>query len=234
MKKNIIALFLIAVMAISVFGAVDLTTATKAQAATPTVTTLYTSAPFVKIGFGIAVYGTVKTSTGASVARGSVALYHWSATTGWVNFGSVPVTAGSFRGYDTQYNPGIYYYQAKYLGGSVYGQQYSPSTSAAKSTIWKYATTLSIGAFNYPTFNFVDGSLKDSYGRGVANQKVYIYRFSSLTSNRWVLWTTVTTDQNGGWRASDYLSSAYRTNYYAQFYETLTYFGSRTSVTPGV
>ncbi len=233
MKKNGVALFLIGIMALSVFGVVNLTTSTKAEAATPTVTFLSTPA-FANAGQPFTISGNVKTSTGSFVNGGQVTLYRYLST-GWYPFKILNVGyGGQFSTTLTPTGVSPYSFLAKYSGTTRYGQQYAPSTSAVRTTYIKLPTLLSIRAFNYPTYNYVTGTLRDSYNRDIPNQKVYIFRFNSLTSYKWVLWTTGTTDTNGVWHASDYLSSSYPTNYYAQFYETSGYFGSRTSVTPSV
>ncbi len=68
MKKNGVVLFLIAIMALSVFGVFNLTTSTKAEAAMPTVTFLSTPA-FANAGQPFTISGNVKTSTGVVCQR---------------------------------------------------------------------------------------------------------------------------------------------------------------------
>ncbi len=230
MKKNIVALFLIAVMAVSVFGAVDLVTSTEAQAATPTVTTLYAPA-FAQAGQKISLTGAVTTSTGSPVRAGSVTLYRWYPGTGWVSIAKVSYlpAGGAFGVTVPGLGFGTYYFQARYSGfGTLLG-----STSVTRSTTVKIATFLSIRASRSGTSDTVYGNLLMQGGVVLPYQLVYVYKFSAATGNRWVLFTrTATSAPNGAWRVTD--QTPYTTNYYAQFPETSTYFGSRTSVTPGV
>ncbi len=228
MKKTLVALFLVAVMALSVCAAAGITTSIKAQAATPTVTTLYAPA-FARAGQFISLSGTVKTSTGSPVASSTytLELYRWYAT-GWVIQTRISVTSGTFAATLPAPGIGTFYYQARYIGGP---DNTGPSTSLTRSTTVKYGTTLSIQAVNRPS-NLVRGTLHDQYARPMPNQYVYVYKFSAVTGYKWTLLRLAKTDANGLWSIAD--PTPYTTNYYAQFPETSTYFGSRTGVTPGV
>jgi hypothetical protein len=230
-KHSAIALLLVAIMAVSVFSAVDLATSTKVEAATSTVTFLSTPA-FANVGQPFTISGNVKTSTGSFVSGGQVTLYRYLPT-GLLPFKILNVGyGGQFSTTHTTVDVGPYFFQAKYLGTTRYGQQYAPSTSAVRTTYVKYGTTMTIAAYHYPQYRYVTGTVKTLSGGAVPNQLIYIYKLSAATGNRWVLYQTVRTDSGGGWRAAD--NTPYTTNYYAQFPETSAYFGSRTSVTPGV
>ncbi len=241
MKKNCVALFMVAVMALSVYAAAGITTAPKAQAVLiPTLTTL-SSPAFAKLGQQITLTGTVKTPTGSSVGSSgqSLALYRWDPVQGWIIQTRTSVTSGTFAATLPSPGVGTLYYQARYSGLDA---TWGPSTSPTRSTTVKYATQLSITASRSGGSNTVYGNMwavivfPTGTPRGAvlyAYQPVYVYKFNAQqTGNRWVLLTSTTTDAHGRWQVND--QTPYRTNYYAHAPETNMHFDSRTDVTPGV
>ncbi len=230
MKKHLIALFLIAVMTVSLFGAIDLT-ATRVQAAPLTVTTIH-SPPTVRVRDPYAVYGTVKDSAGNAVtAPGSVALYRAFPGTGWKPWKTVPLTQGTFSTTDSQTNFGYVEYQARWLG-TYHG--FGASTSYPATTYVRIGTFLSISASRiFGDGNVIDGRLTDQYQHGMSGQPIYVYKRNSATGNQWALLTLTHTTSDGTWIVHD----AYQpqvTSYYARFLYTNVWLGTVSLVTPAV
>ncbi len=230
MKKHLIALFLVAVMTVSVFGAVNLT-APRVQAAPLTVTTIH-SPPTVRVRDPYTVYGTVKDSAGNAVtAPGSVALYRAFPGTGWKPWKTVPLTSGSFSTTDSQTNFGYVEYQARWAG-TYHG--FGASTSYPSTTYVRIGTFLSISA-NRVAFdgNVVDGRLTDQYQQPMTGQPIYVYKRNSGTDNQWALLALTHTTGGGMWIVHD-ANEPYITSYYARFLYTSPYLGAGSLVTEAI
>ncbi len=233
-KKNIIALFLIAIMAVSVYSAAGLTTATKAQAATATHTTLNVPRK-ASISQPFTISGTVKTRDGASVGtNGQVALY-WALPGHQLTYWkTVPVTSGTFATTAELALWGAWRYQARYLGThSGSGWEYYPSTSATKSVVVKTQNYLSASALNIRGQNYISGVLYYwavfHYKEPFPNQKVYIYKRDPTTSYRWVLFKVVQTDNLNG-RFYAYDNTRQNTWYYVSFPQDTFDWGVRSGI----
>ncbi len=231
MKKNIVALFLIATMVVSVCAVAGVTTSTKADAATTTKTTIKVPRA-AYVGRTITITGTVTTSSGASVGTlGQVALYkRFSGVMGGLQYWkTVPVVMGTFRATDQGvYGSSMNTYQARYLGTHwVWGAwQYLPSTSAQASVVFKYQSALSIDATSFTPGNNVYGTLrywKPSAWNPLANKYVYVYKRNAETKG-WALSARLKTDAHGRWQTADLTSL--RTQYYAKCYGDSEFAGS--------
>ncbi len=212
------AIVTVAIMTLSVCGVAGVTTSTKAQAATPTKTTLDVYGKSV-LGGIYRTRGTVTTSTGLPVVSGGVAIYRQApGETSRTYWKTVPVVGirspqpighkpGTFSFDDKYTKVGTVYYSAYYLGWPNTASQYATSWSGVKSTVVKYRTTVKVG-FISPGRS-ASGTLTylpySAPGAGkwepLGNQNVDVYK-KGINDKHWTWFKKAKTDTNGKWSVS--------------------------------
>ncbi len=207
---------MVAIMALSVCAAVNLTISTKVEAAdTATKITLTNPPANGYPGKQYFVGGWITEPSYGKWLGGQQAIELWRTISGkpWTKWKTVPCDMkGSFGAYDTQWSTGSAYYYARYAGNPGF----QPSKSGMKGIVIKYSATLSISVSHpwYSVTNTVTGNLKDQYGYSINNVLVKVYKENSGTGHKWSWFTdrkTVTPD--GKWTAME--TTGWDTRYYA-------------------